>query len=60
MHASMDITDEIYSRLDEQEVKIRIEQLGAENKKIENTSDEVSKLIKEFLEWRRDKFNCAI
>ena len=28
MHSSMDITDETYSRLDEQDIKARIGQLG--------------------------------
>ena len=53
MHASMEITDEIYSRLDNKEVRMRIEQLGEEQKVIANSNQEVFTLFKEFLDWRR-------
>jgi hypothetical protein len=53
MHASMEITDEIYSRLDEKEVRIRIEQLGREKKIIESSNEEIFTLFQDFLDWRR-------
>lgn len=52
MHSSMDITDETYSNLDEQEIKSRIEQLGQKTGKVANESDDVLALFQEFLEWR--------
>jgi site-specific recombinase XerC len=55
MHASMEITDEIYSRLDEKEVRIRIEKLGHEKKTSENAGEDVFTLFQEFLEWRKVK-----
>jgi integrase len=55
MHASMEITDEIYSRLDEKEIRIRIEQLGQGKKNAANTSEDAFALFQEFLEWRKVK-----
>jgi site-specific recombinase XerC len=55
MHASMDITDEIYSHLDEKEVQLRIEQLGEEKDNKENSNEDAFSLFKEFLEWHRAK-----
>ncbi len=53
MHSSMDITDETYSRLDEQDIKARIGQLGQKKGKAKNESDDLFELFQEFLEWRK-------
>lgn len=55
MHSSMDITDEVYSRLDNSEVRRRIENLGIEmgNNKSFNKKD--FKLFQEFLNWQKGK-----
>ena len=50
MHASMELTDEIYSRLDENEVRIRIERLGQEKKIPGDTSEDALALFQEFSE----------
>jgi len=55
MHASMDITDEIYSRLDEKEVRSRIEQLGVDNSKPLSTNDEILLLFQKFLDWQKSE-----
>jgi hypothetical protein len=55
MHASMEITDEIYSRLDEKEVRIRIEHLGQDKRMAGNTNEDVFVLFQEFLEWRKSR-----
>jgi len=55
MHASMEITDEIYSRLDEKEVRVRIEQLGQEKSITGNPSEDDFALFQEFLEWQKAK-----
>jgi hypothetical protein len=51
----MDITDEIYSRLDESEVHLRIGRLGEENEITGNSNEEIFTLFQEFLEWRKTK-----
>lgn len=51
----MEITDEIYSRLDEKEVRIRIEQLGQEKRVAENTSEDLFAMFQEFIEWQNQK-----
>jgi site-specific recombinase XerC len=53
MHSSMDITDETYSNLDEQDIKSRIGQLGQQLVKAANESDNVFALFQEFLEWKK-------
>jgi site-specific recombinase XerC len=53
MHASMDITDEIYSRLDEKDIQIRIEQLTIEKQVSGKVNEDVIALFQEFLEWRK-------
>jgi site-specific recombinase XerC len=55
MHASMEITDEIYSRLDDKEVRIRIEQLGQEKRVTGNASEDLFAMFQEFLEWQKTK-----
>jgi integrase len=55
MHASMDITDEIYSRLNEKDVQIRIQQLTVEKSIRGNTNEDVFSLFQEFLEWRKER-----
>jgi site-specific recombinase XerC len=55
MHSSMDITDETYSRLDEQDIKARIGQLGQKKGKGKNESDDLFELFQEFLAWRKNK-----
>jgi len=49
----MEITDQVYSRLDEREVQIRIGQLGQVVN--ENSHDEIFSLFQEFLEWKKAK-----
>jgi len=53
MHSSMKITDEIYSRLNEKEVKERIELLEEEKKIAENNNKEIYTLFQEFIDWRK-------
>ena len=48
----MEITDEIYSNLNDGEVQNRISSLGKES--LSNDSDDEA-LIKEFLEWKRNQ-----
>ena len=55
LHSSMDITDETYSNLDEQDIKSRIGQLGQQMGKAENESEDVLALFQEFLDWRKTK-----
>jgi hypothetical protein len=55
MHASMEIMDEIYSRLDDKEVRIRIEKLGQEKRVPENSSQDLFTMFQEFLEWQKAK-----
>ncbi len=50
MHASMEITDEFYSNLNDGEIRNRIHSLGKE-KKLDD-QDEL-KIFREFLEWKR-------
>ena len=50
MHASMEITDEFYSNLNDGEVQNRIGSLG---KKPNLESEDDLNIIKDFLEWRR-------
>jgi uncharacterized protein (UPF0335 family) len=49
----MKITDEIYSRLNEKEVKERIELLEEEKKIAENNNKEIYTLFQEFIDWRK-------
>ena len=66
MHESMEINDEIYSRLDEQDIRDRIEKFGKKNKNQISSSEDTYKLFQEFLEWQKikngndilNKFNC--
>ena len=55
MHESMDITDEIYSRLGEQEVRERIDNFGKIANDQGNKPEDTFTLLQEFMEWRRSK-----
>ncbi len=50
MHASMEITDEFYSNLNDGEAQNRISSLGKETKS--QSPDDLT-LIREFLDWKR-------
>ena len=52
MHASMEITDEIYSNLNDGEVQNRIGSLGKDNQYDKDSLD-IENLIKEFLIWKQ-------
>jgi hypothetical protein len=52
MHASMEITDEFYSNLNDAEVQSRIGSLG---KQLKSDNQNELALFKEFLEWQRSK-----
>ncbi len=51
MHSSMKITDEIYSRLSDEDIRARIDNLGSERQPADQ-HDEVFELFEEFLSWR--------
>lgn len=55
MHESMDIIDEIYSRLDSKEVSERIGRLGKEKVNTVDSEQELFKKFQEFLEWRKTR-----
>jgi site-specific recombinase XerC len=50
MHSSMEITDQFYSNLNDEQIQIRINNLTRKNEPIEDCSLE---LFKQFLEWKR-------
>ena len=52
MHASMEITDEFYSNLNDGEIQNRISSLGKETPP---SKDDAAELIREFLEWKSRK-----
>jgi hypothetical protein len=54
MHASMEITDEFYSNLNDGEIQKRISSLGNEEKRI-NPDNEMMALLNEFFEWKKNK-----
>ena len=54
MHSNMKITDEFYSNLNAEEIQKRINSLGESNG-TEITNQEVTKLLKEFLSWKRNE-----
>jgi hypothetical protein len=54
MHASMEITDQFYSNLNDGEVQKRISSLGIEEKKI-NPDNEMMALLNDFFEWKKNK-----
>jgi len=52
MHSSMSVTDQIYSRMKDEDIHTRISNLGANSKKPLNSKDEDLQVIQEFLEYR--------
>ena len=55
MHASMDTTDEVYSRLDNEEIKARIQNIDKQiDRKEENLGDQFE-LFQKFLEWQKSR-----
>ena len=52
MHSSMSITDQIYSRMKDEDIHTRISNLGVNSKKPLNSKDEDLQVIQEFLEYR--------
>ena len=52
MHANMEITDQFYSVLQDDEVKNRISSLGKHQEEID---EEEFKRYKKFLEWERSQ-----
>ena len=52
MHAKMEITDEIYSNLNDREVENRIGTLGKDNQYDKDNLD-IANLIKEILIWKQ-------
>jgi len=52
MHARMEITDEIYSNLNDSDVQNRIGSLGKDNQYDKDNLD-IANLIKEFLIWKQ-------
>ena len=52
LHSSMEITDEIYSNLNDGEVQNRIGSLGKDNQYDKDSLD-IENLIKEFLIWKQ-------
>jgi integrase len=54
MHSSMDITDEIYSKLGDNEIKSRIDAISNKNNSDAN-SEETYLLFQEFMSWRNSK-----
>ena len=55
MHASMKITDSTYSRLDNEEVKTRIDCLTQVNTKHQQEREELVRSFQEFIEWKTSK-----
>jgi ectoine hydroxylase-related dioxygenase (phytanoyl-CoA dioxygenase family) len=53
MHASMEITDDLYSVLNDGEVQSRIISLGKDHQP-DNDNQEILDLFKEFLSWKND------
>lgn len=53
MHASIKITDQVYSRLSDDEIRTRVEKLS-DNRNVEDEDLEADfKLFQEFMEWRK-------
>lgn len=52
LHANMEITDQFYSNINDGEVQNRISGLG---KLVEEKEQDDLALIREFLEWKRNK-----
>jgi len=53
MHASMDTTDEVYSRLDNEEIKARIQNMDKQIDRKEESMDQEFLLFQQFLKWRK-------
>ncbi len=55
MHSNMSITDQIYSRMRDEDVHERISNLGASNGRLEASYEEKLRLFQEFIEWQEDR-----
>ena len=55
MHSSVKITDQVYSRLSEDEVYIKVEQLSKVEIDKQGGLEADFKLFEQFLEWRKSK-----
>ena len=55
MHSSIDITDETYSKLNEEDIKIQIAQLGQGKKTKREGGEDLYELFQEFMKWRNQR-----
>jgi integrase len=55
MHASMDTIDEVYGRLDNDEIKTRIQNMDKQIDRKEESIEDQFELFQKFLEWQRSK-----
>ena len=55
MHTNIQITDQVYSRLSEDEVHIKVEQLSKVDMNEQEDLEADFKLFEQFLEWRKKK-----
>ncbi len=54
MHSSMDITDNVYSQLGDQDIRNRIGGLNQKGGNSSNNADDTFRLFQEFLAWREE------
>jgi site-specific recombinase XerC len=57
MHKSMKITDETYSRMNDEEIRNRLDNLGLKKEGHFDTKEDTFQLFSEFLDWKRKNEN---